>query len=161
MVDQFVHVGAYHVGARIAFRVDSLIAVNVERDADISEKPTFQELDVPVSQDGEIGLEGIHVFEFGAEDVLLNQIYLLINLNRNQERLAAVPDEVYTLDRQLIDTAFDVLERRLYLIQIHAGFVAEVRKFVAIIAAEIAIFGDLEHKLRRRVNGHRLHCSTD
>jgi hypothetical protein len=138
-----------------------LIAVNVERHADVVEKASFQELDVPFGQDGKIGLQGIHVFEFGPEDVLLNQIYLLIKPKRDQERLAAVPDEVYSLDRQLIDTAFDVLERRLYLIEIHAGFVAEIGKFVAIIAAEIAIFGDLEHKLRRRVNSHCLHCSTD
>lgn len=99
MVDQLAQISAHQVGARLALRVDSLIAVNVERDADIFEKPSFQELDVPVGQDREIGLERIHVFEFGPEDVLLNQIYLLIKLKRDQERLAAVPDEIYTLDR--------------------------------------------------------------
>jgi hypothetical protein len=46
------------------------------------------------------------------------------------------------------------------LIQAHPGFFVEVRKLVAIIAAEIAIFGDLDHKLWRNVNGHRLHYST-
>ena len=99
MVDQLVHIGAHHVGARIAFRVDSLIAVNVERDADISEKSPFQELDVPFSQDGEIGLDGIPVFEFGTEDVLLDEIYLLIKLKRDQQWLAAVPDEICVANR--------------------------------------------------------------
>ena len=45
MADQFAYIGTHDIGARLAFRIDSLIAINVERNADISEKSSFQELD--------------------------------------------------------------------------------------------------------------------
>lgn len=155
MVDQFTYIGTHRLGAGLSFRVDSLIAVNVERDADILEKPAFQKLDVTVSQDGQIGLDGISVFKFASKDLLLNQIYLLVKLKWDQEGLAAMPDEICALDRRLVDAVFDVPKGRAYLIQTHTGHVAKVRKFIAIIASEIAIFGNFDDELWRRTDGHR------
>ena len=66
-----------------------------------------------------------------------------------------MPDEVCVRNRQLGNAAFNVPERRPYLIQTHSSLVAEVRKFIAIIAAKIAIFRNFEHKLGRRVDSHR------
>ena len=62
MVDQVTYIGAHRAGARPTLRINSLIAVEVERDADIVEKSSLEERDVPVRENGEIGLHGIHVF---------------------------------------------------------------------------------------------------
>jgi len=64
-------------------------------------------------------------------------------------------DEVCALDRQLVDAGFDVLEGPPYLIQTHTGHVAKVRKLIAIIASQIAIFENFDDKLWIRANGCR------
>jgi hypothetical protein len=155
MLYQPVHVGMYSFSAGPTFFVDPLIAVNVERDSDIFEEAAFEKFDVAISQNGEIGLDRIPTRQSGSENVLLNEIHLLVKLNRDQKRLATMPQEVYFFDHQLIDIFFDVLERVSYLLQTHAGPVAKVRKFVAVIAAQIAVFGELENKLRGDIDGHR------
>ena len=55
-----------------------------------------------------------------------------------------MPDEICVSDRQFGDAAFDVLERCLYLIQAHSGLVAEMREFIAIIAADIVYLETLK-----------------
>jgi hypothetical protein len=66
-----------------------------------------------------------------------------------------MPNKVNLLNRQFRDTAFDILEGASHLIQIHPRLVAEVRKFVAVVTTQIAVLGNLEHKLWRRAYGHR------
>ena len=60
-----------------------------------------------------------------------------------------MPNEVYVFNRELSDAALDVLEQQPELFQPHARLVPEVGKFIAIVAAQVTVFGDLHHKLRR------------
>ena len=106
-------------------------------------------------QNGEIGLDRVVVLEFALKDVLLNEVNLLIKLERYQEWLATMPNEVDFLNRQFTDATFDIFEGAPHLIQAHPRPVAEVRKFVAIVTTQIAVLGNLEHKLWRRAYGHR------
>lgn len=98
MIEQLANIGTYSFCARATFFVYSLIAVNVERDADMIEEAAFQKLNVPIRQDGEIGLDGIPVFESGAENLVLKRVHFHIKFERDQKRLAAVPDEIHAFD---------------------------------------------------------------
>ena len=110
IVEQRLHIRPNSIGARLASHIDPLLPVDVERHADVVEKPFSQKFDVPGRQYGEVGLNGVLAAELTSEHVLFDERELLIKFERDKERLTPMPNEIYVFNRELSDAALDVLE---------------------------------------------------
>jgi hypothetical protein len=128
--------------------IHALVAVHIEGNAYASEKFLgFEEFDVPVCHDREIGLNKIPTGDPVAEYLALQPADRLVIFQGNQERLTTVPNEA---DR--FELIFDCVPRYVPeklgdQIQGHSLFIAELLVFVTIGAPKVTVFRDFHDKL--------------